>query len=164
MKFQSSSIFVLTIALLLGSCASSGDQTITPEPSAVSSAAPESPTASNAASDGAESADHSAPKQGGQVVETDKYHLELVAVPEGSGTHLDLFLQTGDTHEPVEGATVKAQVQLPDGSQEEISLDYDEEGKHYAALLPAIASGEYKVVILTDINGEKVNGRFSFNK
>lgn len=78
--------------------------------------------------------------------------------------NLYLFLQTGDSHEAVEGATVKAQVQLPDGSPQEVDFDYDAEGKHYTATLPATAAGEYNVVILTDINGEKVNGRFSFTK
>lgn len=31
-------------------------------------------------------------------------------------------------------------------------------------MLPETGSGEYKVAILTDINGEKVNGRFNFTK
>jgi len=158
MKFNQSMLTAaVSLGLVLGGCASGGDKTTTSQPGASPSAI-SSPTASPKATD------HSAPSRGGQVVETGAYHLEFVAVPEASGTHLDLFLQTGDSHEAVVGATVKGQVQLPDGSQREVNFEYDAEGKHYMAMLPATASGEYKVVILTDINGEKVNGRFSFTK
>jgi hypothetical protein len=162
MKFnQSFATVVASLGLLLGACASGGDQTATSKPAASPSIASSPVTQSAAASP---ATDHSAPKQGGQVVETGAYHLEFVALPEASGTHLDLFLQTGDSHETVEGAIVKGQIQLPDGSQQNVNFDYDAEGKHYAAMLPAKASGEYKVVILTDIKGEKVNARFSFTK
>ncbi len=92
------------------------------------------------------------------------YHLELVSAPENDGIHLDFFLQTGDNHEAIPDANVTAQVQLPDGEQKTLNMEYDVEGKHYAAFLPAQAAGEYKVAVQTDINGEKVNGRFSFSK
>lgn len=162
MKFNKSlATVVASLGLLLGACASGSDQTATSKPAAspsvASSPISESPAASPAT-------DHSAPKQGGQVLEVGDYHLELVAIPEASGTHLDLFLQTGDTHEAIEGATVTGQVQLPDGSEKQVDFEYDAAGKHYVALLPEAASGEYKVAILTDISGEKVNGRFSFTQ
>jgi len=150
----------ISLGLLLGACASGGEQSASESPAASSSVA-NSPAESPAASS---EADHSAPNQGGQVVEVGAYHLELVTAPEASGTHLDLFLQKGDTHEAIEGATVTGQVQLPDGTQKEVEFEYDAEGEHYTAMLPEAASGEYKVAILTDINGEKVNGRFSFTK
>ena len=35
---------------------------------------------------------HSKPNQGGQVVESGKYHLEFVPASEANGTHIDLFL------------------------------------------------------------------------
>jgi len=160
-----SASMVLSLSLLLGACANNEDQTASSESAATSPSVTESVASSPVAESAApEASDHSAPQQGGQVVETGSYHLELVALPESSGTHLDLFLQTGDTHETVEGATVTGQVQLPDGSQQQVDFEYDAEGEHYAALLPETASGEYKVVILTDIGGEKVNGRFSFTK
>jgi len=150
----------ISLGLLLGACASGGEQSASESPVASSSVA-SSPAESPAVSS---EADHSAPNQGGQVVEVGAYHLELVTAPEASGTHLDLFLQKGDTHEAIEGATVTGQVQLPDGTQKEVEFEYDAEGEHYTAMLPEAASGEYKVAILTDINGEKVNGRFSFTK
>jgi len=40
-------------------------------------------------------------------------------------------------------------------------MNYDTEGKHYTAF----ASGNWrKVAILSEINGEKVNGRFIFSR
>jgi type V secretory pathway adhesin AidA len=108
--------------------------------------------------------DHSAATKGGQVVETGAYHLELVPVPEADGIHLDLYLQTGDTHEAVADATVVAQVQLPDGTQQALPMEYDAAGEHFFAFLPSQSAGEYRTVIQTDINGEKVNARFSFAK
>jgi hypothetical protein len=59
---------------------------------------------------------------------------------------------------------VTAQVQLPNGTQKSLDLKYDADGKHYTAMLPGSAPGEYKVTILSDLNGEKVNGRFSFKQ
>lgn len=151
----------VSLGLLLGACASGGEQAASDSPvtnPTVASSPVADPTTSP------EATDHSAPTQGGQVVEVGAYHLELVAAPEASGTHLDLFLQKGDTHEAIQGAMVTAQVQLPDGSQKEVDFEYDAEGKHYTAMLSEAASGEYKVAVLTDINGEKVNGRFNFTK
>ncbi|WP_448574442.1 hypothetical protein [Trichothermofontia sp.] len=160
--------FLISLGLFLGGCTRDSEPTTlsaspvpeaatTPTPIAASPvAAP--PTGSPAA------ADHSTSQYSGQVVETGAYHLELVAIPEASGTHIDLFLQTGDTHAPVAGATVTGQIQLPDGSERRIDFEYDAPGEHYKAMLPETMAGEYKVVILTDIQGEKVNARFNFIK
>jgi type V secretory pathway adhesin AidA len=150
----------LLITGLLALTACGGTETATaPDaaPETVSPAAPE--TAAAATAD-----DHSAATKGGQVVETGAYHLELVPVPEADGIHLDLYLQTGDTHEAVTDATVVAQVQLPDGTQQALPMEYDAAGEHFFAFLPSQATGEYRTVIQTDINGEKVNARFSFTK
>ncbi|HEY9297446.1 MAG TPA: hypothetical protein VIQ31_13955 [Phormidium sp.] len=108
--------------------------------------------------------DHSKSSKGGQVVETGKYHIEFVPVNEANGTHLDLYLLTSNNHEAVSDAKVKAQVQLPNGEQKSLDFAYDAKGKHYAVLLPEKAPGEYKVVILSEVAGEKVNSRFSFNR
>ncbi|NEO35569.1 MAG: hypothetical protein F6J90_04260 [Moorea sp. SIOASIH] len=102
--------------------------------------------------------------QGGQVIESGSYHLELLPIVEKQGIHLDFFLQQGEEHKSVSNAKVKAQIQLPNGEQKNLDFSYDQAGKHYAAFLPGKATGEYKVVIQTDINGEKVNGRFSFKQ
>lgn len=104
------------------------------------------------------------PQAGGQVVEAGPYHLEFVPEKAEQGTHLDFFLQNGDNHTPITDAKVTAQIQLPDGTQKSLGLKYDPDGKHYTVMLPGSAAGEYKVAILSDVNGEKVNGRFSFKQ
>lgn len=112
-----------------------------------------------------ESSGHAAkPLQGGQVVESGPYHLEFVPIKESKGVHLDFYLQKGDNHETVPNAKVIAQVQLPDGSAKTLPLTYDAGGKHYAASISDTAPGRYNVKITSDINGEKVDGRFSFDR
>lgn len=147
---------LITAVLALTACNSSPKTTASNSaPGAKSSAETETATATS---------DHSAASRGGQVVESGLYHFELVPVPEADGIHLDLYLQTGDTHEAIADATVIAQVQLPNGTQQALPLEYDAEGEHFFAFLPSQAAGEYKTVIQTDIKGEKVNARFSFSK
>jgi hypothetical protein len=104
-----------------------------------------------------------APKEG-QVVESGDYHLQFVPEKEASTAHLDFYLLKGEKHEAVPNAKVTAQVQLPDGSQKSLPMTYDPAEKHYTAKLPNAAPGAYKVAILSDINGAKVNGRFSFEQ
>ena len=110
------------------------------------------------------SSDAAKPQKGGQVVESGAYHLEFVPEKEDNGTHLDLYLQKGDNHEAIPNAKVTAQVQLPDGSQKNLNLKYDASGKHYTAALPGKAAGQYQVKVTADINGQKADGRFSFNQ
>lgn len=104
------------------------------------------------------------PPKGGQVVESGKYHLQFVPEKENSGAHLDFYLLKDDNHEPIPSAKVTAQVQIPNGTQKTLNLTYDPAGKHYTALLPEKASGQYQVKIVSDVNGEQVNGRFNFNQ
>ncbi|AFY54328.1 hypothetical protein Riv7116_1784 [Rivularia sp. PCC 7116] len=101
---------------------------------------------------------------GGQVIESGQYHLELVAEPSDDGTHMDFYLEKGEKHEKVSNAQVTAQVQLPNGEQKSIPLEYEADEKHYHAILPEKTAGEYKVAILSEVDGEKVNGRFSFKR
>lgn len=101
---------------------------------------------------------------GGQVIESGQYHLELVAAPNDEGIHMDFYLEKGEKHENVSDAKVTAQIQLPSGEEKTIPLEYEADEKHYHAILPGKAAGEYKVAILSEINGEKVNGRFSFKR
>lgn len=140
--------------LVLTGCGSSGDTTAEVEPSSTGAESPVAETSEPAAGTEAQ--------QGGQVVEVGEYHLELVPEVEAEGTHMDLYLQQGDSHEAIPDAQVTAQVDLPDGTQQSLDMDYDAEGEHYTALLPSSEAGEYKVAVLSDIDGEKVNGRFSF--
>jgi hypothetical protein len=110
------------------------------------------------------SENHGKPNQGGQVVEVGAYHLELVSINEDGGVHIDLFLQNGSDHSPIPDAKVSAQVQLPNGTKKSLDMPYKEDGKHYGALLSETIAGEYKVVILSEIKGKKINGRFTFKR
>jgi hypothetical protein len=107
---------------------------------------------------------HMAPRKGGQVVESGKYHLELVPEKEGDNTHLDFYVLAGAKHEPVTNAKVTADIQLPDGKQKTMPMKYGADGQHYAAILGEKATGKYQVKITAMIGSEKVDGRFNFDR
>ncbi len=158
MNTKASLIVIGSIGLIfLGACSNNIQSTSTNTPNSSSAKATQSPLLPS-------KTDHPQESKGSQVIEAGAYHLEFVSEAENNGTHLDFYLQKGDNHQVISNAKVTAQVQLPDGTQKALPLAYDVEGKHYAALLPEKASGEYNVAILSDINGEKVNGRFTFKR
>jgi hypothetical protein len=101
-------------------------------------------------------------QQGGQVVEAGDYHLELIAAPEGENVRIDFWLMTGSDHASISNAKVTANILFPDGTQKDVEMTYDAAAQHYKALVPEFAPGEYRVVVQTDRQGEKVNGRFNF--
>jgi hypothetical protein len=107
---------------------------------------------------------HMSPKKGGQVVESGKYHLELVPEKEGSSTHLDFYLFQGDKHEIVPNAKVTADLQSPDGKQQTLTFNYDAKDKHYTALVNAKAIGQYQVKVIATVGAEKIDGRFNFDR
>jgi hypothetical protein len=148
--------------LFLGACSGGGNQASAPATRPPMSPTPV-PSASPAAASG-HNAENEKKAGGGMVVESGAYHLELLPEKEGGDTHLDLFLQKHDTHESVANAKVTAQVQLPDSSQKSVEMTYNPEAKHYTAKVTSVASGEYKVVIQSEIGGEKVNARYAFKQ
>lgn len=101
---------------------------------------------------------------GGQIVETGDYHLEFLTHKADSGVSLDFMIGKGEAHTPVTTAKVTAQVQQPDGTQQALEMKYDAGEKVYKAILPKAAPGEYNVAILTDVDGKKMNSRFSFKQ
>jgi hypothetical protein len=169
MKPLTSKIIVIasTGLLLLGGCgkaAKTNDSSSTnPSTPPAETTAPTTATKPMASGEHSEKSPMS-PKKGGQVVESGKYHLELVPEKEGGGTHLDFYLLQGDTHESVPTAKVTADIQSPDGKQKTIPLSYDASGKHYAAALAEKATGQYQVKITATIGSEKIDGRFNFNQ
>lgn len=167
MQLFQSFLFSLSLACLalLGACGS-GNQTTNSTPVSPATKPIETPIVktSSSPSMATPATQNNTPQKGAQVVESGPYHLEFLPGIEADSTHLDFFLQKGDTHEAIPDAKVTAQVQLPDGTQKTLDLKYDAEGKHYAVLLPSNVAGEYKVAVLLDIKGEKVNGRFSFKR
>ena len=165
MKSIQSLLMVLgSVSLIfLGACGNNNQTTNSA--SSQTSAKPAESTVQPTDATKTESSGHAAkPLKGGQVVESGAYHLEFVPVKENNGTHLDFYLQKGDNHEAIPNAKVTAQVQLPDGTQKALDLPYDAGGKHYAALLAEKVTGQYQVKITSDIDGTKVDGRFSFNQ
>ncbi|AFY61062.1 hypothetical protein [Synechococcus sp. PCC 6312] len=154
-------ITILGLGLSLGACGGSSDTTS----SALSPASP-SPEMSSPSPEVANSVTNAEPSdghgQGGQVIETGKYHLELLVAEEPAGLHIDFFIQEGEAHTPVPDAQVVGQLQLPGGSQKTLDFQYSDADKHYTAYLTDAPAGEYRLVVLTDIRGEKINGRFTF--
>ena len=148
--------------LFLGACSSSNQTTQSASTPTASTPVATQPSTAAPASKTEPGKKHGG--QGGQVIESGPYHLELVTAKKATDTHIDFFLQKGDNHEAIPNAKVTAQVQLPDGSQKSLPMTYDAGDKHYTAILPGAAAGEHKVVILSDISGEKVNGRFTFKQ
>jgi hypothetical protein len=168
MTLKSAAIIFASLGFLfLGACSSGSNQASSSSPVATPAAeakpAADPASADKMASDKMPSGEmHGG--HGGQVVEVGDYHLELLLGKESGETHMDVFLQKGETHEAVPNAKVTAQVQTPDGAQKTLAFEYDPAEKHYTAKLPTTAPGDYKVAILSDIKGEKVNGRFSFKQ
>jgi hypothetical protein len=146
--------------LLLGACSKetkTRDSSATSPIEATTPASKMEPMASNGQS-------QMTPKKGGQVVESGKYHLELVPEKEGSSTHLDFYLFQGDKHEIVPNAKVTADLQSPDGKQKTLAFNYDAKDKHYTAIVDDKSTGQYQVKITATIGSEKVDGRFNFDR
>ncbi|MDX2229823.1 MAG: hypothetical protein NW220_09310 [Leptolyngbyaceae cyanobacterium bins.349] len=162
MSFATQKLIPLGISVLaLSACAAnttSTAQSTAPAPAA----APASPTATKSPPASIKLAKAAGAQHGGQVVEMGDYHLELLAAPEGEKIHVDFWLLTGANHAAIADATVVANIQFPNGTQKSVDLVYDQAGKHYKALVPGYAAGDYRVVVQTNPKGEKVNGRFNF--
>ncbi len=107
---------------------------------------------------------HSNSSKGGQVVESGPYHLELVVEKEADRTHLDFYLQRGDNHQTIPNAKITGQIQMPDRTQKALTFTYDQKDQHYTALLPGKVAGQYQMKITANINGQKVDGRFTFSR
>ena len=168
MKPLTSGIIVLASAglLLLGGCgkaAKTDNSASTPSTSPAETTAPATSTKPMASGEHGEKSAMS-PKKGGQVVESGKYHLELVPEKEDGGTHLDFYLMKSDNHESVATAKVTADVQSPDGKQKTIPLTYDASGKHYAAPMGEKAKGQYQLKVTATIGSEKIDGRFKVDQ
>jgi hypothetical protein len=166
MKLNRSTVTIIAAIslLVLAGCSSSEKQTAkTTEPSPTAETTEPKSTAvasgQPAAAEVTTTSNH-----GGQALEVNGYHLELVPVSDPGGIHIDLFLQDAESSKAISDAKVSAQIELPDGSRQSLEMTYDAAGEHYLVLVPSNEVGEYKVAVLSDIAGEKVNGRFTFSK
>jgi hypothetical protein len=155
MKITSLSFLITGAVMLLASCSSGEKSAQSPSTNAVIEST--SPTIKSEAL---------APKsnKGGQVIESGKYHLELVPEKSASETHLDLYLQKGNDHQAITDAKVSGEVQSPDGQSKTIAFTYDAEGKHYAGVVPGKTAGAYQLKVIATIGADKADGRFSFDR
>jgi hypothetical protein len=150
------------IVLFLGACGN--NETSKSNNNSTETSANASPSETSSNTNKTEEKQHDSPaSKGGQVVELGAYHMEFVPVKESGGVHLDFYLQKGDDRESIPNAKITAQIQLPDGTTKALNLTYKATEKHYAAFLSETSAGQYQVKITSDIKGEKVEGRFSFN-
>ncbi len=169
MRLLTSGIIVLASAglLLIGGC---GKETKTTSSASTNPAtSPAETTVPKAETKPMNSEEHTgksqmSPKKGGQVVESGKYHLELVPEKESSNTHLDFYLFQGAKHEIVPNAKVTADLQSPDGKQQTLTFNYDAKDKHYTAIVADKSTGQYQVKVTATFGGEKVDGRFNFDQ
>ncbi|MCU0543197.1 MAG: hypothetical protein MUE44_13665 [Oscillatoriaceae cyanobacterium Prado104] len=156
-SFKSNLIVLGSVGLLfLGGC-SQGEKASEPNNSPASTPAAAQPATTA-------KTEHPQASKGGQVVKSGGYHLEFLTEKEDAGTHMDLYVKKGEKLEPVPNAKVVAQVQLPNGKQQTLELKYDAEGKHYYGTFPGKEAGQYPVKVTANVNGEKVDGRFTFTQ
>jgi hypothetical protein len=160
MKFTSLTFLLTGAVFLLSSCNSAEKTASAPDSKLTTAqAAPVNPTTL-----GAKSAAKELASKGGQVVESGKYHLELVPEKSANETHLDLYLQKGDDHQAITNAKVSGEVQSPDGQSKTVAFTYDADGKHYAAVFPGKTAGAYQLKVTAAIGGDQADGRFSFDR
>jgi hypothetical protein len=158
MKLTSLSFLIVGAAMLLASCSSTEQAAQSPSSNAViDSATSTAPTVKSAAP-------ALKSNKGGQVVESGKYHLELVPEKSANETHLDLFVQKGDDHQAIADAKVSGEIQFPDGKQKPVTFSYDQEGQHYVAIVSGKDTGAYQLKVTAAIGGDKADGRFSFDR
>lgn len=111
--------------------------------------------------DGAHKHDEKGGHGTGQSVEVDGYHIELKPHKEDKVTHLDVAVQKGENHEVVIGAKVTAEIKMSDGTSKTLALPYKETEKVYGTGLSDLPPGDYKLIVLSEIEGKKVNARFT---
>jgi hypothetical protein len=172
MKFFSIRLIALNsvILLSLGACSNNDSATKADNPTTTSTSESKAET-TTATKDGEKHSekdghDHSKDEKDshkGQIVQSGKYHVEFNSHLEKDSTHLDVKLH-GEKEKEINDAKLTAQVQLPGGTSQSLPVSYNAEEKQYVAKLPTTATGEYQVVLQTDVKGEKFNTRFSFKR
>jgi hypothetical protein len=172
MKFSNISLIALGSAslLFLGAC-SSDDKAAKTESTTTSTPVAKTEITTTTKDDEKHNEkdghDHSkdAKKDGheGQVVQSGKYHIEFKSDLAKDSTHLDIKLH-GEKDQEITDAKLTAQVQLPGGSSQTLAVPYNAEEKQYVAKLLTTATGDYQVVLQSDVKGDKFNSRFSFKR
>jgi len=102
-------------------------------------------------------------EHGGQAIEVQGYNLELATEAQGPNIHIHFYLMDMKDR-IVTNAQIKLQVTTPDGIKIAQALRYNAKEQGYVGDLVTVAKGEYKVVVLTTIAGEKINARYTFKR
>jgi hypothetical protein len=170
MKMLKTSLIALTsISLLLGACGTSEQATNTQNTTTTSTektAAKSPEVAKTEATDKPKESANGGHGAGGhhkgQVVQSGKYHVELSPDLKKDSIHLNTTIH-GDSDKVITNAKLVAQIQSPDGTNQTLPILYNTEEKQYTGKLPVSkTTGDYKVAIQAEIDGEKINTRFSF--
>jgi hypothetical protein len=147
---QTATCLSIAILLLAAGCNNNSPMTETTQPTAAASSTSSNSTPSS--------------RNSGNTIEANGIRLEFVPAPEASQTHIDVFVQKGDTREPLPAAKLTVQVQTPNGQTQAVAMKYDAEGKHFAGVVPGTTKGQYQVKISAIIDGKTIDGRFSFDR
>jgi hypothetical protein len=168
MKVITTSLITLTsISLLLGACATNEQapntqNTITTSTEKTEPKPETTDRPTEAAKTDKDGGHGAGGHHQGQVVQSGKYHFELNPDLDKDSIHLDTTVHD-DSDQAIANAKLVAQVQLPDGTNQTLPILYSTEEKKYTAKLPVSkTTGDYKVTIQAEIDGEKINTRFSF--
>jgi membrane fusion protein, heavy metal efflux system len=103
-----------------------------------------------------------------QVLESETQLMEVKAVAARAASRLD-FLQAESQLQKAQSdvSLARSRIQLSQASYEtrlkQLGASANPDGT-IMIKAPRTAAGDYAVAILSDINGEKVNGRFSFKQ
>lgn len=171
MKFFNISLIVLGSAslLLLGACSNDDKAAKTKNMTTSTAAKAETTIATKDDKQHSEGDGHDHSKDGkndghdGQVVQSGKYHVEFNSHLEKNLTHLDIKLH-GEQEKEITNAKITAQVLLPGGTNQVLAVPYDIKEKKYIAKLLTTTTGDYQVVLQSDVKGENFNSRFSFKR
>jgi hypothetical protein len=168
--FQASLIVLTSVSLLLGACNANEKTAVTKSNTTTEKTEAKSQEVAKATttdkpqkavkSDHHDGAGHGGHK--GQVVQSGKYHFEFNPDLDKDSIHLDTNIH-GESDKAITNAKLVAQVQSPDGTSQTLPILYNAKENQYTAKLPVSkATGDYKVAIQAEIDGEKINTRFSF--
>jgi hypothetical protein len=147
---QTAACLSIAILILAAGCNNSSPTTEATQPPAAASSTPSNSTPAS--------------RSGGNTIEANGIRVEFVPAPEASQTHIDVFVQKGNTREPIPAAKLNVQVQTPNGQTQTVAMKYDAAGKHFAGVVSGNIKGQYQVKISAIVDGKTVDGRFSFDR
>jgi hypothetical protein len=163
------SLVAMSAALLLQGCQSGGNETsvrsTSTQTETTTAAGPaETSTTNGSAAEPGTATTSSTTEAAGETVEMDNYRFRLSPDIQKNGeAHLDFYVRDlKDVH--VKGVTGTFHITMPDGSKETLTMEEEKPHDHYHGKLMLKQYGEYKIAAQVNINGQKYNPRFSFQR